>query len=117
FIAAVNWKKAEEYVKQGKFHEWDANYYNNNYEEHTQMATSEIRKKVKVLIPSECPGMIYYLPTPKSPHGVDVDPTGEYIVGAGKLSSDIPVHSFTKMKNAIETSQVEKEIDGIPVLK
>lgn len=117
FIAAVNWKKAEEYVRQGKFHEWDANYYNNNYDEHRQMATSEVKKKVKVLIPSECPGMIYYLPTPKSPHGVDVDPTGEYIVGAGKLSSDIPVHSFTKMMDAIETSKVEKEIDGIPVLK
>ena len=30
-----------------------------------------------------CPGMVYFLPTPKSPHGCDdVDPTGEYIVGS-----------------------------------
>ena len=51
------------------------------------MATSVMKDKVKVLIPSECPGLVYFLPTPKSPHGVDVDPTGEYIVGNGKLSA------------------------------
>ena len=42
------------------------------------------------------PGLVYYLPTPKSPHGVDVDPTGEYIVAGGKLATVIPVHSFTQ---------------------
>jgi nitrous-oxide reductase len=66
------------------------------------MATSEVVKTVKILIPSECPGLVYFLPTPKSPHGVDVDPTGEYIVGAGKLSADMSVHSFTKILKAIE---------------
>ena len=69
------------------------------------------------MIPEECPGLIYYLPTPKSPHGVDVDPTGEYIVGNGKLSADLTVHSYTKMMKAIENKSFEKEIDGIPVLK
>lgn len=117
FIAAVNWKKAEEYIQQGKFKEWNSNYYDNEMDEHTQMAKSNIRTKVKVLIPSECPGLVYYLPTPKSPHGVDVDPTGEYIVGAGKLSADLTVHSFDKMIKAIEDKNYEKEVDGIPVLK
>ena len=46
--------------------------------------------------------MIFYLPTPKSPHGVDVDPTGEYIVAGGKLATVIPVHSFTKFLKSIE---------------
>lgn len=60
--------------------------------------------------------MIYYLPTPKSPHGVDVDPSGEYIVAGGKLAAVIPVHSFTKMIKAIEDKAFDGEVDGIPVL-
>lgn len=117
YIAAVNWKKAEEYIAAGNFEEWPTNYYNNEFDEHTQMATSKVVNKVRVLIPEKCPGLIYYLPTPKSPHGVDVDPTGEYIVGAGKLSADLTVHSFTKMIKAIENKEFEQTVAGIPVLK
>ncbi len=117
FIAAVNWKKAEEYLAQGKYHEMPAEYYHNVYDEQKHMATSRVLTKVKVLIPSECPGMIYYLPTPKSPHGVDVDPSGEYIVAGGKLATVIPVHSFSKMLKAIENQEFDTTIDGIPVLK
>ncbi|MFA7326875.1 MAG: Sec-dependent nitrous-oxide reductase [Candidatus Kapaibacterium sp.] len=117
FIAAVNWKKAQEYVKAGKFHTMPSNYLNNEYSDHTHMATSKKMTSTRVLIPSECPGLVYYLPTPKSPHGVDVDPSGEYIVGNGKLSADLTVHSYSKMIKAIEAKAYEKEIDGIPVLK
>ncbi len=116
FIAAVNWKKAEEYLAQGKAKDYPTSYTHNIYAEDTHMATSNTVEQVKVLIPSECPGLIYYLPTPKSPHGVDVDPTGEYIVGNGKLSADLTVHSFDKMIQAIENESFETEIDGIPVL-
>ncbi len=117
FIAAVNWKKAEEYVKAGKAREIPASYFHNVYDENSHMATSNEIKTVKVLIPSECPDMVYFLPTPKSPHGVDVDPTGEYIVGNGKLSADLAVHSFSKMLKAIENKAYETIIDDIPVLK
>ncbi len=117
FIAAINWKKAEEYMKQGKFKEIPAKYAHNVYSDKTHSATSTMKDKVKVLIPAECPGLVYFLPTPKSPHGVDVDPTGEYIVGNGKLSADMSVHSFTKMLKAIEDKAFETTIDGIPVLK
>ncbi len=117
FIAAINWKKAEEYIKQGKFKEIPANYAHNVYDEKTHSATSTMKKKVKVLLPSECPGLVYFLPTPKSPHGVDVDPTGEYIVGNGKLSANLTVHSFTKMQEAIANKSFETEVAGIPVLK
>lgn len=116
FIAAVNWKKAEEYIANGNFEEFPATYYNNKYDDVTHSATSKVGESVKVLYPSECPGLIYYLPTPKSPHGVDVDPTGEYIVGNGKLSADLTVHSFENMLTAIENESFETEIDGIPVL-
>lgn len=116
FIAAVNWKKAEEYIKQGKGREVKATYYNNEYDESTHTATSYKKDKVLMLTPADCPGLIYYLPTPKSPHGVDVDPTGEYIVGSGKLSADLTVHSFSKMLKAIDEKKFDTEIDGIPVL-
>lgn len=117
FIAAINWKKAEEYIKQGKYKEMPAKYAHNIYNEKTHTATSEMKDKVKVLIPEECPGLVYFLPTPKSPHGVDVDPSGEYIVGNGKLSADMAVHSFTKIQEAIANESFETTIDGIPVLK
>lgn len=102
FIAAINWKKAEEYLKAGKFREMPANYVHNQYSDETHSTVSTKHDKVKVLIPEDCPGLVYFLPTPKSPHGVDVDPTGEYIVGNGKLSADLTVHSFTKVLDAIE---------------
>lgn len=116
FIAAVNWKKAEEYLAQGKAREMPASYYNNEYSDETHSATSTRKSTVQVLLPDECPGLVYFLPTPKSPHGVDVDPTGEYIVGNGKLSADMSVHSFTKMMEAIENEDFETTIEGIPVL-
>ena len=117
FIAAVNWKKAEEYLAAGNFKEVPANYVNNEYSDDTHMAVTKRNKTVKVLIPEDCPGLVYYIPTPKSPHGVDVDPTGEYIVGNGKLSADMSVHSFTKMMNAIDNGLVDGEAYGIPILK
>ncbi len=117
YIAAVNWKKAEEYVAQGKAKEWPTKYYHNYMDHATQSAKSEVISTVKVLDPADCPGMIYYIPTPKSPHGVDVDPTGEYIVAGGKLAAVIPVHSFTKMVKAIEDKAFDGESNGIPVLK
>lgn len=117
FIAAVNWKKAEEYLKAGKAKDMPADYYHNYVDEKTRVAKSENLKTVKVLDPKDCPGMIYFLPTPKSPHGVDVDPSGEYIVAGGKLATVIPVHSFSKMMKAIEEKKFDGEFQGIPVLK
>jgi nitrous-oxide reductase len=116
FIAAVNWKKAEEFIKAGKFKTVKAEYAHNVYDEHTHSATSTMKKSVKVLDPSELPGLVYFLPTPKSPHGCDVDPTGEYIVGSGKLAAALTVHSFTKMLKAIEEKKFDDEAYGIPVL-
>ena len=116
YIAAINWKKAEEYLAEGKFQELSTEYRHNLYDDYTHTATSEKIDKVKVLIPSECPGLVYFLPTPKSPHGVDVDPTGEYIVGNGKLSANLTVHSFTKMLQAIENKSFSGDAEGIPIL-
>ena len=116
FIAAVNWKKAEEYIKAGNFKTMPVNYAHNVYDEETQMATTTWKKEIKMLDPAECPGLVYFLPTPKSPHGCDVDPTGEYIVGSGKLSADVTVHSFSKMLKAIEDQSFTGDAYGIPII-
>ena len=116
FIAAINWKKAEEYMAEGKFKEVPTSYAHNVWDESTQMATSTMVKTVKVLDPSELPGLVYFLPTPKSPHGCDVDPTGEYIIGSGKLAASITAHSFTKMLAAIEGKKFDGEAYNIPIL-
>jgi len=118
FIAAVNWKKAAELVRDGHGKTMDAEYYHNHYNGKKQgYAVSEVKNEVTVLDTREIDeNFIYYLPTPKSPHGVDVDPTGEYIVGGGKLATVIPVHSFSNMLEAIENEDIADYIDGIPVL-
>lgn len=117
FILAINWKKVEEYVKNGKGTDMDANYAHNIYDDKKHMATSEMLKKVRVLKPEDLADAMYYMPCPKSPHGADVDPTGEYIVGGGKLASVIPVFSFSKMVKAIDNQEFDGNVDGIPVLK
>jgi len=116
FIAAVNWKKIEEYVNNGGGTMMPTNYAHNVYDEHTHSATSTMIKEVLMVNPSEVPGAVYFLPTPKSPHGCDVDPSGEYIVASGKLSSNLTVHSFTKMLDAIENKKFAGEAYGIPIL-
>lgn len=117
FIAAVNWKKAEEYIKAGKGKKMPARYAHNVYDEKTHTATSTMKNEVLMLDASELPGLVYLLPTPKSPHGCDVDPSGEYIVGNGKLSANLTVHSFTKMLDAIENEKFDGDAYGIPILK
>jgi nitrous-oxide reductase len=117
FIMAVNWKKAEEYLAQGKGKVEKVKYAHNLYSEKTHSATTTIRNEVTVLDISELPEIVYFIPCPKSPHGTDVDPTGEYIVGSGKLAATMPVFSFTKIQNAIANKEFEGDFDGIPVIK
>lgn len=117
FIMCVNWKKAEEYVKAGKGQKRSVKYAHNLYDEDTHTATSTMMNEVLVLDPKDCPDMLYFMPCPKSPHGCDTDPTGEYIVGSGKLAATIPVFSFTKIQAAIANKSYDGSFDGIPVLK
>lgn len=117
FIMALNWKKAEEYVKAGKGKLVDTKYAHNTWDEKTHIAKSEIKTKVLILDSKEFKDLCYFIPCPKSPHGCDVDPTGEYIVGSGKLAALIPVFSFTKIQDAIAKKQFDGEFQGIPVIK
>lgn len=118
FILAVNWKKAEEYLKAGKGKKMsNVKYAHNVYDEASHTAKSTIKNEVVVLNSAELEGLCYFIPCPKSPHGVDVDPTGEYIVGSGKLAALIPVFSFSKIQKAIADKAFEGDFAGIPVIK
>ncbi|WP_338377898.1 Sec-dependent nitrous-oxide reductase [uncultured Flavobacterium sp.] len=117
FIMAVNWKKAEEYIKAGKGKREKARYAHNYWDEKTHSAVSEMKEDVLVLDAMALKDICYMIPCPKSPHGCDVDPSGEYIVGSGKLAALIPVFSYTKMLDAISKKTYEGDYNGIPVLK
>ncbi|HSK11597.1 MAG TPA: hypothetical protein VK907_00200, partial [Phnomibacter sp.] len=117
FILAVNWKKAEEYLKAGKGQKQKVKYARNRWDEKTHTGKHEILTEVTVLDAVELKDICYLIPCPKSPHGCDVDPTGEYIVGSGKLAALIPVFSFTKLQKAIADKNFEGEYEGIPVVK
>lgn len=117
YIMAVNWKKAEEYLAQGKGKKMKANYAHNIWDEKTHSATTTMETEVVTLDPTELKDIVYFIPCPKSPHGCDTDPTGEYIVASGKLAAVIPVFSFTKIQKAIADKDFEGEFAGIPVIK
>jgi len=116
FVAAVNWKRAEECVAQGGGTRMPGKYVHNRLDE-TDTAVSEMQSDALVIEPQQCSGLVYFLPTPKSPHGVDVDPSGELIVAGGKLATVLPVHSFSKMQKAIADKAFDGEVAGIPILK
>ena len=116
-VAAINFKMIEQCVAGGKAETWPSTYMHALYSDATHMARSEKITGVKVIKPADCPGSVYYLPTPKSPHGIDVDPTGEFLVAGGKLATVLPVHSFSKMQKAIADKAFDGEKDGIPIFK
>ena len=76
FVMAVNWKKAEEYIKAGQGEKESVKYAHNVYNESTHSATSSIKPEVTVLDVSKFKDICYFIPYPKSPNGCDVDPTG-----------------------------------------
>ena len=117
YIAAVNWKVGEKCLADGKAVSTPTLYYHNEFNEATQSAESVKETSVKVITPQSCPGVIYYIPVAKSPHGSDVDPTGEYFIAGGKLAAQITGYSFKKMEAAIAAKSFAAEFEGINVLK
>ena len=96
FFAAVDWRAAQKAVDEGK---------------------AKMINGAPVLDPAEVKGLVYLVPVPKSPHGVDVNPTGEYICCSGKLQAEVSVFSFAKLQAAIAAGKFDGDRMGIPVLK
>jgi nitrous-oxide reductase len=94
--AFVNWQRAAEAVEQGQHQVIDG---------------------VPVVDPAQVEGVMYFVPIPKSPHGIDVDPTGQWIVGGGKLEPSATVFSFEKFLAAVENGDFEDTVRGVPVVR
>ena len=60
--------------------------------------------------------LLYFAPEPKSPHGVDITPGGEYMVVSGKLDPHVTVYSFEKIQAAIAAGNFETDDYGVPIL-
>ncbi len=61
-------------------------------------------------------GLLYFVPEPKSPHGADVTPKGDYIVVSGKLDPHVTIYSFAKIQSAIAAENWVPDEYGVPVL-
>ncbi len=62
-------------------------------------------------------GVLYFLPEPKSPHGVDMTPDGRYMVVSGKLDPHVTVYDFEKVKTAIAAKTFTGKDDyGVPII-
>ena len=86
-----NWKRAEALRGAGQGEDGAGPVRAQLHRTRTGIARTEWgRGSEDARRPPTCPGLVYYLPTPKSPHGVDVDPTGEFIVAGGKLADRDP---------------------------
>lgn len=60
---------------------------------------------------------LFLIPEPKSPHGVDVDPTGQYLIVCGKLDTHASVYDFKKIQKLIKNKEYSgKDPYGIPIL-
>lgn len=60
--------------------------------------------------------LLFFAPEPKSPHGVDIAPGGDYIVVSGKLDPHVTVYSFDKIQDAIAGGGIDTDDYGIPIL-
>lgn len=60
--------------------------------------------------------LLFFAPEPRSPHGVDVFPTGEFLVAAGKLDPHVTIYSFQRILDAIAAGTTETDVFGVPVL-
>jgi nitrous-oxide reductase len=98
FLQVTNWQKAAELVAAGKVKKVNGSYL------------IPIEQAVKE-------GLLYLVPEPKSPHGVDVNPAGTHIIVSGKLDSHAWVYSWEKIHNAIKNKKFEgKDAYGIPII-
>ncbi len=60
--------------------------------------------------------LLFFTPEPRSPHGVDVAPGGDYIVISGKLDPHVTIYSFQRILDAIAAGPTETDAYGVPIL-
>lgn len=98
YLHVINWKKAAQLADSGK---------------------AILIKDMRV-IPLQTAiqeGILYLIPEPKSPHGVDVTPDGKYICISGKLDTHETIFDFAKVMQLIDSHTFAgKDRYGVPIL-
>jgi nitrous-oxide reductase len=62
-------------------------------------------------------GILFLIPEPKSPHGVDVTPDGTRLVVSGKLDPHATIYNWQKIQDAINNRTFSGSDDyGLPIL-
>ncbi|RIK37591.1 MAG: Sec-dependent nitrous-oxide reductase, partial [Chloroflexi bacterium] len=97
YLTVINWRKGAEVVAAGK----------------AEMVKGMPLIRMATAVEE---GILYQVPEPKSPHGVDVTPDGKYMVVSGKLDPHVTVYSFAKMQAAIAEGGFDTDEFGVPVL-
>ncbi len=97
YLHIMNWKKAAEIFQAGK-----AETINGMAVIRLQTAIDE--------------GILFFTPEPKSPHGADVTPGGEYVVVGGKLDPHVTIYSVAKIQEAIAAGGLDTDVYGVPVI-
>jgi len=97
YLHIINWQKAAEVYEAG------------NYDVINDMAVIRLQTAIDE-------NLLYFTPEPKSPHGSDVTPGGEYIVVGGKLDPHVTIYSFEKIMAAIDGGGLETDVYGVPVI-
>jgi nitrous-oxide reductase len=98
YLHVINWRKAAELVKAGK--------------------TEKINGHPVIMMDTAVKeGIVFLIPEPKSPHGIDVTPDGKYMVISGKLDSHVYVYSWDKIQAAIKARNFAgKDPYGLPII-
>ncbi len=97
YLHIFNWRKAEAVFQAG------------NYDTINGMAVISLETAI-------AEGLLYFTPEPKSPHGSDVTPGGEFIVVGGKLDPHVTIYSFAKIEAAINAGGLDTDQYGVPVI-
>jgi len=99
FLHVYNWKKLAEIAKDDK---------------NIKVVNGMRIIPIDVAVKNNC---FFLIPEPKSPHGVDVSPDGEYITVCGKLDTHASVYKWSKIKKLIaDKKYIGKDPYGIPIL-
>lgn len=99
YLHIIDWKKAATVAAAGK---------------------TELRNGIRVITLQTAidEGLLYLAPEPRSPHGADVSPDGNYIVVGGKLDPNVTIYDIELIKQAIAAGDFEGNDEfGVPILK
>jgi nitrous-oxide reductase len=98
YLHMINLKTAEKLFKEGKY---------NKINGHAVIS-------IKTMVANDA---LFLIPEPKSPHGVMIDPTGQYLTVSGKLDTHVSVYDFKKMMKLIQSKTYDgKDPYDIPIL-